>query len=201
MYKVFINDRSVVLTDKYDDYGSSYDTLYIDYLSKEALFDSVILVRDSDVVKKLVVHTTDLNGLWSDFCNHYKVVEAAGGIVQHNNKVLMIMKNGHWDLPKGKIDGSESIEDAAKREVSEECGLKHLSIKSPLETTYYMFQENSHTVLKKTSWFNMTTESEGPLKGDAKEGITDVKWVDAKEWEQKKSQSYPSVKNLLAAIF
>jgi 8-oxo-dGTP pyrophosphatase MutT (NUDIX family) len=189
------------LTDKYEDYGSSYDTLYIDYLSKEALFDSVILVRDSDVVKKLIVHAENLNELWNDFCKHYKFVEAAGGIVLHDNKVLMIKKNGHWDLPKGKIDGSESTEDAAKREVSEECGLKDLSITSPLDTTYYMFQENSHTVLKKTSWFNMTSKSEGPLKGDEKEGITEVKWVDATEWEQKKSQSYPSVNKLLASIF
>ena len=201
MYKVFINDRAIVLTDNFGDYKSTYDTLYIQYSSREGFFDSIALLRDSDVVNQLVVHSNDLESLWSEFKSHYKLIEAAGGIVLRDNKVLMILKNDHWDLPKGKIDGSESLEEAAKREVTEECGLSGLTIENEMDTTYYIFQENSHAVLKKTVWFKMKSDSDGPLKGDAKEGITEVLWVDADDWKNKQSKSYPSVINLLSSVF
>ena len=201
MYKVFINDRAIVLTDKYEDYRSSYDTLFIEYLSKTALIECVTLLKESSILKELCVHTKDLEKLWTDFKENYKLIKAAGGVVTKNNKVLMILKNGHWDLPKGKMDGEETAEIAAKREVSEECGLNSLEIKKELDTTYYLFQDNGNLVLKKTKWFEMSSDSDGPLKGDAKEGITEVKWVDAGEWEALKKNSYPSVANILSSFF
>ena len=40
--------------------------------------------------------------------NHCKLIIAAGGIVQWNNKFLFIKRNGLWDIPKGKMEESES---------------------------------------------------------------------------------------------
>ena len=46
------------------------------------------------------------------------------------NEILLIFRNGVWDLPKGgKIEYNESYEDAALREVSEETGVKNLYLK------------------------------------------------------------------------
>ena len=115
--------------------------------------------------------------------------------------ILFIYKNGHWDLPKGKIDNNDSIEDTALREVQEECGLKNLSISSPLEPTYYLFKDNDNTILKKTDWFVMSSAEDGPLQGDSKEGITDVRWMTKSEWEKEINNSYPSVVNILSSIF
>ena len=53
-----------------------------------------------------------------------KSIIAAGGIVMNkNNEVLLIHRRGKWDLPKGKLDCGETIEDTAVREVSEEVGI------------------------------------------------------------------------------
>ena len=201
MYKVFINDRAIVLTDNYDDYQSSYDTLFIHFASRPALYESVEVLRESDVVNKLCVFTDNLEEVWDDFCNNYNTIRAAGGVVINDNKVLMILKNGYWDLPKGKIEGAESTEDAAKREVTEECGLKNLTITKELDTTYYLFQDNGNTTLKKTQWYEMSSDAEGPLKGDEKEGITEVKWMDAGTWAIEKNKSYPSVVKMLDLFF
>lgn len=200
MYKVFINDRSLVLTDNYSDYSSGYSTLFIHYASKDALFACVDLLKNSNVVKQLVVFNKDLAELWKIFTSNYKVVSAGGGIVVRDGKVLMIKKNGFWDLPKGKADGKEAIEKTALREVQEECGLNKITLKDKLETTYYIYQENGNSILKETSWFTMTSEAEGPLEADAKEGITEVKWMDSASWEASKSMSYPSVVSLLSSI-
>ena len=92
---------------------------------------------------------------WIDFCSKYKVIEAAGGLVfNEKNKILMIFRNGKWDLPKGKIELGESIEDAAIREVEEECGIDNLKIDNKLINTYHTYNLNGFNILKKT-WFRL----------------------------------------------
>jgi 8-oxo-dGTP pyrophosphatase MutT (NUDIX family) len=200
MYKVFINDRSLILTDDYADYSSEYDTLYITYASEEAFFETIELLRDSPVLRSVVVYNDNLDDLWETFCKKYTQISAAGGIVQNNNRVLFIYKNNHWDLPKGKMESGESSETTALREVSEECGLKELSIVGPHDISYYLFNEKGSTFLKKTEWFLMKSGTEGPLVGDENEGITDVKWMDSKTWKSDQESSFASVINMLQSL-
>ena len=53
-------------------------------------------------------------------------VEAAGGVVTRDGRVLLVHRPRYddWTLPKGKLDPGESFEDAAIREVEEETGLR-----------------------------------------------------------------------------
>ena len=53
-------------------------------------------------------------------------VEAAGGVVIRDGLVLLVHRPRYddWTLPKGKLDPSESFEEAALREVEEEAGLR-----------------------------------------------------------------------------
>ena len=54
---------------------------------------------------------------------------AAGGWVENGEgQVLWIHRLGQWDLPKGKWEPNESIEDCAMREVEEECGVAGLTL-------------------------------------------------------------------------
>jgi 8-oxo-dGTP diphosphatase len=53
-------------------------------------------------------------------------VEAAGGVVVRNGRVLLVHRPRYddWSFPKGKLDPGESFEDAAVREVEEETGFR-----------------------------------------------------------------------------
>lgn len=53
-------------------------------------------------------------------------VEAAGGVVVRDGEVAIVHRPRYddWTLPKGKLDASESFEEAALREVEEETGLR-----------------------------------------------------------------------------
>jgi 8-oxo-dGTP pyrophosphatase MutT (NUDIX family) len=53
-------------------------------------------------------------------------VRAAGGVVLRGGKVCIIHRPDYedWSLPKGKLDGRETHEQAAVREVHEETGLR-----------------------------------------------------------------------------
>ena len=53
-------------------------------------------------------------------------IRAAGGVVLRDGRVAIVHRPRHrdWSLPKGKLDPGESWEQAAVREVEEECGLR-----------------------------------------------------------------------------
>lgn len=63
--------------------------------------------------------------------HHYK---AAGGILVHNGKVLLLDRPSRKEvrLPKGHIEEGESAAEAALREVREESGYRNLRIVADL---------------------------------------------------------------------
>jgi 8-oxo-dGTP diphosphatase len=65
-------------------------------------------------------------------------IEAAGGVVLHNGRVVLVHrpKYDDWTLPKGKLDAGETFEQAALREVWEETGLRARLERELPSTTY-----------------------------------------------------------------
>lgn len=110
-------------------------------------------------------------------------VTAAGGVLykagSSPKKVLLIKRNGFWDIPKGKLEKDETIEECAVREVEEEVGAKDLSIEKFLCDTYHKYQADGEKYGKTTHWYLM--EFDNPdynFVPETNEGITKVKWED-----------------------
>ncbi|MEM7574469.1 MAG: NUDIX domain-containing protein [Bacteroidota bacterium] len=138
MYEIYINDRPLrlIATADLENYaGPSPSQLVTRYSGKvkTLLNYADMLEKGSPKVQTLVLHYPSLQQLWEDFLSHYKIITAAGGIVQlqGTDKLLFIYRRGYLDLPKGKIDPGETPEQAAIREVQEETGLRSVSIVSP----------------------------------------------------------------------
>lgn len=125
------------------------------------------------------------------------VVAGGGKVYNDKGKVLFIFRNGKWDLPKGKIEKKESIEETAIREVEEETGVKGLEIVKPLETTYHIFKRRGRYRIKITYWFEMKTSFDGKLYPQEKEGITKVKWLGKKKIKKAMNNSYANIKILI----
>jgi len=137
---------------------------------------------------------------WESFCADYTLIEAAGGLVYNlDNQLLMIFRNGKWDLPKGKLEVAENIQECAIREVEEECGISGLSISKPLQDTYHTYAINEQKILKRTYWFEMKTNFKGGLLPQTEEGITKVVWVDKQDIAEKLENSYGNIIELLQA--
>lgn len=135
---------------------------------------------------------------WQSYCAKHILIEAAGGFVQNpEGHLLMIYRNGKWDLPKGKLENDEDIKECAKREVEEECGVNNLKIVSELQSTYHTYDLNKESILKRTYWFKMTTDYSDKLVPQIKEGITEVKWVDKKDIVKKLAFTYSNIKELV----
>ncbi|MEM7382595.1 MAG: NUDIX hydrolase, partial [Bacteroidota bacterium] len=122
---------------------------------------------------------------------------AAGGVVTNKKgKVLFIFRNNKWDLPKGKLDKGESLEECAVREVEEETGVKGLKIENFLKTTYHIFKKNGAFHLKEVHWYAMRTSYSGELVGQKSEGIQKVKWKGPKKIQKALENSYTNIKGL-----
>ncbi|MFN1836284.1 NUDIX hydrolase [Balneola sp. MJW-20] len=118
--------------------------------------------------------------------NKAKPITAAGGILYRysesgTTEVLLIFRNGVWDLPKGKLDEGESIAQCAVREVSEEISCPLPAIVSVLTETYHEYNEKGMLWGKTTYWYSMILPVAADLKPQTKEGITSLEWVETEE--------------------
>lgn len=123
-------------------------------------------------------------------------VRAAGGIVEDaDGRRLLILRNGRYDLPKGKVEAGETLRQAALREVQEETGVSPLTAGRLALKTYHVYNLYGGWHLKQTSWFKMTAEGFEPATNPQREeGITDCLWVDCEDWRRKLKHSYGTMR-------
>ncbi len=193
MYKVFVNDKPIVLTTVV-----SKETDFKNYLLKSVKIGKVIRELNKSSIKEVRLIGKNEDKLLKKFLKKLPKVIAGGGKV-YNDKgdILFIFRNGKWDLPKGKIDGKETIEDAALREVEEETGVKDLKIVKRLETTYHIFKRNGRYRIKITKWFEMHSSYTGELVPEEIEGITKVEWLNLEQTQKALENSYANIKELI----
>ena len=185
MYKVFVNEKKLTLSKYPEDIEKKLR------FEGFATLEIAVDLLENTSCPELNVYGENIEDLWEDFTHMFKVVEAAGGVVSNKNgEILFIRRMGKWDLPKGKIEKGESLEQAAIREVEEETGIRELILEEFINHTFHLYTErNGERVLKTTYWFRMTYLGEKPAKPQIEEGITDVSW---KNNEQIKNEVFPS---------
>lgn len=129
-----------------------------------------------------------------------KKLIAGGGLVQNEKgELLLIYRRGKWDLPKGKLDKGETIEDCAVREVMEETGLQSIERGKLIEISYHEYFDHhiKEEVIKETHWFAMKAKARQPLTPQTEEDITAIKWVTGSELETCLQDSYDNVIDLI----
>lgn len=192
MYKVFVNDCPIILTDnrKYEINSNlvHFETIQIDEIV-EQIFQKKLT--------GIILICKNLSESWMKFQSNFKSQKAAGGkVLNANNEVLFIYRFNKWDLPKGKLEKGESISACAIREVEEECGITNLQIIKPLESTYHIYREKGKTILKTTYWFLMHTDFVDELTPQSEEGIEQVVFKNEAEVMLALENTYENIKLL-----
>lgn len=192
MYKVFVNDIPIILS-TIKELGDKYTSIPI----KEVKFKRIIKKINKGELLFVNLYHSNEKKLLKHLFKKLPVVTAGGGMVLNEaNEVLFIYRNGRWDLPKGKIEKEESLEEGAIREVEEETGVKNLEITRFLQKTYHVFQRKGKYKLKVTYWFEMKTDYTGELVPEESEGIMKVKWKDREKAQKALKKSYANIKLL-----
>jgi 8-oxo-(d)GTP phosphatase len=105
------------------------------------------------------------------------LILAAGGILQHEGRILLVHRARHndWTLPKGKLDPGETPLAAALREVREETGYA-AKAGSLVGSIAYMVDDVPKVVL----YWRMSPQGRPIPVRDPKE-ISDIRWVQLAE--------------------
>ena len=182
MYKVFFNDRKVILTDDFINNFRHRYGLFYKYRDVEDLKEIIDFFGRLKKIDNLFLFHHDIEELRTVFRSCFKNINASGGLVRNKkNEILVIFRRGVWDLPKGKLGDNEDFQTAAIREVEEECGLQQLEVVRPLLSTYHTYPLNNKLALKKTLWFEMLYKGDSPPKPQTEEDISEVRWMSEDE--------------------
>lgn len=213
--KIFINDIPVyILSEKKVNMNRAYGLIVREFetIVPEVLVDDVLLMNASfeqiDSLLKLMtdkklkkVHSIFISSrkkrdLIDYIKSKFKVIEAAGGVVEKDGKLLMIYRRKVWDIPKGKLDKGESIEECAVREVEEETGVK-VKIDKKIDSVWHTYTNKKKYILKKTHWYAMQCLNDDKMAPQKEEGIKKAEWMDLEEVRKALHGSYRSIRYVM----
>ena len=192
MYKVFVNDKPLFLTNEI-----AKETDFQLFLLESIDIEQLIIKMFQNKIQKASLYYPDEKAILKKMKEKIPVCKAGGGLVYNKKgEVLFIFRNGKWDLPKGGIEKGEEIEETAMREVEEETGVGKLAISRKLQKTYHVFKRNGKYKLKVTHWFEMHTDYVGIPKPQENEGIEKAVWLKPEEIKEALKNSFENIKLL-----
>ena len=200
-YKIFFNDRVVILSSKITKSFEKNDGLFYKYQRKEELAELLNAFENLTEIGTLYILHDNQDQLLDIIKSFYHIVEAAGGVVRRKDgKMLAIFRRGKWDLPKGKVEKGEFYKQTALREVQEECGLNKLEVGKKLFDTYHVYREKQKNILKRTVWYEMELIADEQPVPQTEEGITDIKWFDYQSVSEVMKNTYESLKDVFIGL-
>lgn len=199
--KIYFGDKPLFLCDamtpEITEYSHHDDAVLIDEFDHHTVNTMIHEMRQSRIHAGIFIHK-DLEALRKAFWRKFLLVKAGGGLVRNEEgRFLFMLRRGVWDLPKGKLDEPETLEQCALREVAEETGLRSPVLEQPLLVTYHTYDESGHHVLKETHWYKMHVKTTAGMKPQAEEQITELRWVDAAGLKEVLAHTYPSVRDVI----
>lgn len=126
-----------------------------------------------------------------------RCLKAGGGlVVNERNDLLMIFRNGVWDLPKGKWEEGESMMECARREVEEETGICDIHVGSLIDITRHIYSDEKGFIVKENHWFQMQAPNQ-TLVPQTEEGISEACWVPRNSVDKHLLNTYYSIKYVI----
>ncbi|MFT4203235.1 MAG: NUDIX domain-containing protein [Chitinophagaceae bacterium] len=131
-----------------------------------------------------------------------KIIAGGGLVFNPKNELLMIFRLGFWDLPKGKWEEGETIEECAVREVEEETGLHDVQLGKLVGLTYheYFNKYTQEDVIKETHWFAMSITDEQVPTPQTSEDIEQAVWVPLDAVDEKLPLAYPTIREIVSLV-
>ena len=187
-YKFFIKGNAVTFRQaaEFQEISSQLTKYWIDRL------------LNLDLSEDTMVEVSDLQSFMDEVKSALLFIKAGGGYVLNDRgDLLMIFRRGFWDLPKGKLDKGETIEECAIREVEEECGISRLSIISGAFSTFHLYNEKGKTIVKESVWYKMRSTDKSELVPQTEEDILEARWVATPVSSDLIDQAYLSIREVI----
>ena len=124
MHRIYLENRCMIICSPQEQALSDPNSVELHLGENPDITSLVTMFETSDTLARIYIPTEDIEETYRQFCSRFKEVNAAGGLVSNRREdVLLIRRNGLWDLPKGHQEAGEDIKVTALREVREETGV------------------------------------------------------------------------------
>jgi ADP-ribose pyrophosphatase len=203
MYKVFFNGSKILIGSEMKKSLNNNINEAFDVCNEDVVSQAIDRIECSADSLSFSFNCNNCYETWNSFKACFNEIAAAGGVVVNNrNEILFIKRFGYWDLPKGKIEENETAEDAAVREVEEECGISDLQIIRPLDSTYHIYRSpflplDDNLVLKETKWFLMKYNGNKVPVPQIEENIVEICWFNRDNLNEVYGNIYSNLSDFL----
>jgi ADP-ribose pyrophosphatase YjhB (NUDIX family) len=199
--KIYFGNKPVFLCNErdkeIDEILHHPEAVLIDEFDKHAVNSLLHEIKKTDFHAGVILHA-NLDELKKAFWKHFTIIKAAGGLVKNEKgEYLFIFRRGSWDLPKGKLDKGETLEQCAVREMQEETGLSDITLKDAICTTYHTYDEFGKHILKESYWYDMEANSNQTLTPQTEEGISEIVWLNGDLIKKILPNAYPSIREVI----
>jgi 8-oxo-dGTP pyrophosphatase MutT (NUDIX family) len=175
------------------------ETVFIDEFNSHTVKAMIHEMESPRILRGVFLHD-DPEAVLKLFKKKLELVVAAGGLAHTDrNEVLLILRRGKWDLPKGKLDKGESLETCAIREIKEETGLIDVKLEGPLTITYHTYHEFGKHILKESHWYLMKAEKQENFIPQLEEDIEKCLWVPMNEISPYMENTHASILEVIRA--
>lgn len=194
MHKIYLEKRCMVICSPTEQALSDPNSIELHLGDDPDITSLVTMFETSDTLARIYIPTEDVETTYKEFCSRFKEVNAAGGLVSNRREdVLLISRNGLWDLPKGHQEAGEDIRVTALREVQEETGVGELELGGLICVTDHCYRRDRIWHLKHTWWYDMLYTAPVDLIPQREEDITKAVWVARSSLSPYLKNTYPSI--------
>lgn len=181
MLKIYFNNKPLIITDditpEVEEYLHHEDTVFIDEFNSHTVKAMLHEMAQEKIHAGVFLHD-DIHEVLNAIKKKFTFVVACGGFVHTaDHELLMILRKGKWDLPKGKLDEGEGLEECALREIKEETGLQTLYAEGNLTTTYHTYHRDGRHWLKESHWFMVNSPKQTEFVPQLEEDIEKCVWI------------------------
>ena len=203
MHTIYFNNKPLFLVSSLnpdiEEHLHHEETVFIDEFNSHTVKAMIHEMESPRILRGVFLHE-DPEAVLKQFKKKLELVVAAGGLAHTDrNEVLLILRRGKWDLPKGKLDKGESLETCAIREIKEETGLVNVSLEGPLTITYHTYHEFGKHILKESHWYLMKAEKQENFIPQLDEDIEKCLWVPMDEISPYMENTHASIMDVIRA--
>ena len=199
MHTIYFENRCITICQRADIPSGALEQQILSYSGPDSIRDLPERFAADTSLPDLYLVAADEAACYAAFCALFTEIQAGGGLVSNDRgEYLMIFRRGLWDLPKGKCEAGERIEECAVREVLEETGLSTVELGSLICVTHHTYHLDGIFCLKHTYWFQMKNRNGEPLRPQIEEEIHKAEWMPWSEVLAHAPLCYNSVKEVIS---